>query len=188
MRLRICSVSAIAAAAALWLASGTQREKQVIAATVDGHPSPVAALEGHVAAHPEDAEATRALAQAYLEARQPGLAVALVEESPEAVRGDVRVGHVLARALVDAGRNPEALAAEKRVVAACRPAADGRGVAVAAAAAARGCDNVLLASAMRRVDILSELVSLGVNDTQAHPETSMVAYQNATREARVMVQ
>jgi hypothetical protein len=47
---------------------------------------------------------------------------------------------------------------------------------------------VLLAAAMRRTDILGQLVSLGVQDAQAHPEEAMVAYQNATREARVMVQ
>jgi hypothetical protein len=41
---------------------------------------------------------------------------------------------------------------------------------------------------MRRTDILHELVALGVEDAQAHPEMSLVAYQNATREARVMVQ
>jgi hypothetical protein len=82
---------------------------------------------------------------------------------------------------VDEGRNDEALAVERAVVAQCRPLADG-------ATAAVGCDPVLLASAMRRTDILRELVSLGVEDAQAHPETSLVAYQNATREARVMVQ
>jgi hypothetical protein len=51
-----------------------------------------------------------------------------------------------------------------------------------------GCDPVLLASAMRRADILRELVSMGVQDAQAHPEMSALAYQNATREARVVVQ
>jgi hypothetical protein len=41
---------------------------------------------------------------------------------------------------------------------------------------------------MRRADILRELVSLGVEDAEAHPEASLVAYQNATREARVAVE
>ena len=43
-------------------------------------------------------------------------------------------------------------------------------------------------TATRRADILRELVSLGVEDAQAHPEMSLVAYQNATREARIAVQ
>jgi hypothetical protein len=178
MGLRAYGVTVLAAAAALWVMSGTQREKPVLAAT---EPEAVRTLEVAAAAHPGNAEATRALAQAYLDARQPGLAVVLVEGAAPTVRDDVRVQHVYARALVDAGRNEEALAVEKGVVAACRPLAEG-------ASARPGCDPTLLASAMRRTDILSELVSLGVNDAQANPEISLVAYQNATREARVMVQ
>lgn len=178
MGLRAYGVTVLAAAAALWAMSGTQREKPVLAAS---EPEAVRVLEVAAAAHPGDVDANRALAQAYLDARQPGLAIVLVEGAAPAVRDDVRVQHVYARALVDAGRNQDALAVEKGVVAACRPIAEGM-------PAPRGCDNTLLAQAMRRTDILSELVSLGVSDAQANPEISLVAYQNATREARVMVQ
>jgi hypothetical protein len=178
MGLRAYGLAVVTAAAALWMMSGTQREKPVLAAA---EPEPVRALEAEVAANPNDADGVRQLAQAYLDARQPGLAVALVEEAAPGVKGDVRVQHVYARALVDEGRNSEALAVEKGVVAQCRPVAEG-------SSAAPGCDSVIFASAMRRADILSELVSLGVQDSQAHPEASLVAYQNATREARVMVQ
>lgn len=176
MGLRAYGVAVLAAAAALWAMSGTQREKPVLA-----EPDAVRVLEFNAAAHPDSVDATRALAQAYLDVRQPGLAVVLVEGSTRRVRGDVRVQHVYARALVDEGRNEEALAVERSVVAICHPIADG-------APSPAGCDSVLLASAMRRTDILRELVSLGVEDAQAHPEMSLVAYQNATREARVMVQ
>jgi hypothetical protein len=171
-------MAVLSAVAALWLLSGTQQEKPLLAAAA---PEVVRALEARVAGHPEDAAAMRALAQAYLDAHQPGLAVALVDGAPASALGDVRLQHVYARALVDQGRNDEALAIEKRVVAACRPLVDG-------AVAPAGCDPVLFASALRRADILGELVSLGVQDAQAHPEETMVAYQNATREARVMVQ
>ncbi|MGH7297302.1 MAG: hypothetical protein ACRELB_20360 [Polyangiaceae bacterium] len=178
MGLRAYGMTVLAATAVLWALSGTQREKPVLAATA---PAAVRALEADAAAHPANAEATRALAQAYLDARQPGLALVLVEGAAPAVRGDVRVQHVYARALIDEGRNDEALAVEQGVVASCRPVADG-------AAAPAGCDPVLLASAMRRTDILRELVSLGVEDAPAQPELSYIAYQNATREARVAVQ
>lgn len=178
MGLRANGVAVLAAAGILWAMSGTQREKPVLAGTA---PENIRRLEVDVAAHPADVEATRVLAQAYLDARQPGLAIVLVDGARPAVRGDVRVQHVYARALVDEGRNEDALAVERGVVAACRPLAEG-------APATAGCDSVLLASAMRRSDILRELVSLGVEDAQAHPEMSLVAYQNATREARVMVQ
>jgi hypothetical protein len=163
----------------LWAMSGTQREKPVLASTAA--PQAVEALEANAATDPGDVEATRALAQAYLDARQPGLALVLVEGARSAVRDDVRVQHVYARALVDEGRSGEALAVEQRVVTACRPVAEG-------SPGATGCDAFLLASAVRRADILRELVSLGVQDAQAHPELSYVAYQNATREVGVVVQ
>jgi hypothetical protein len=178
MALRACGVAVLSAAAALWLMSGTQRERSLLAATA---PDSVRLLEATVAAHPADAPALCALTQAYLDAHQPGLAVVLVESAPALARDDVRVQHAFARALVDQGRSDEALDVEKGVVSACRPLAEG-------SAAPAGCDPVLLASAIRRTAILRELVSLGVEDPLAHPEETRIAYQNATREARVMVQ
>jgi hypothetical protein len=88
MGLRAYGVTVLAAAGVLWAMSGTQREKPVLAAT---EPEAVRALEASAAAHPGDVEATRALAQAYLDARQPGLAVVLVEGARPAVHDDVRV-------------------------------------------------------------------------------------------------
>ena len=178
MELRAYAVAVLAAGAILWAMSGTQKEKPVVSAA---EPAGLRTLEMQAALHRADPDAQRALAQAYLDARQPGLAIVLVESAAPPVRTDVRVQHVYARALVDAGRNDEALTAENRVVAACGPALEGRPVAP-------GCDTVLLASALRRRDILGQLVALGVEDAQAHPEVSLVAYQNATREARVALQ
>ena len=178
MGLRAYGVAVLAAAGVLWAMSGTEREKPLLASTA---PDQVGALEAAAASRPDDLAARRALAQAYLDARQPGLAIVLVESAPPAVRADVRMQHVYGRALVDAGRNDEALTVESHVVATCRPLAEG-------GPAPDGCDPVLLASAMRRADILRELVSMGVQDAQAHPEMSALAYQNATREARVVVQ
>ncbi len=177
MGLQAYGVALLTATAALWLTSGTQREHPLLSETLPGQ---VRVLEAAVAVHPENAGTVAALAQAYLDARQPGLAVGLVEGAPALARDDVRLRHVYSRALVDQGRNDEALATENEVVRSCRPLAE-------AAVAPSGCDPVLLASAIRRIGILTELVSLGVKDAQAHPEQARVAYQNATREARVMV-
>jgi hypothetical protein len=187
MKAQACGFGLLAATGILWAMGGTQHEKPVLAATTS---ETVRALEVGAEMHPTDPEATRALAQAYLDARQPGMAVVLVEAARPEVRDRPRVEHVYARALVDAGRSDEALAVEERVVAACRPVVDGGSASerqMSLSAAAAGCDPVLLASATRRADILRELVSLGVKDAEAHPEASLVAYQNATREARVMV-
>jgi hypothetical protein len=167
---------------------GTQHEKPVLAASAS---ESVRALEASVESNPSDPEATRALAQAYLDVRQPGMAIVLVETARPEVKVRPWVQHAYARALVDAGRSDEALAIEEHVVATCSPVVDVGSSAerqMSLSAAAAGCDPVLLASATRRADILRELVSLGVKDAEAHPEASLVAYQNATREARVMVE
>jgi hypothetical protein len=162
----------------LWAMSATVGEESLVAADRAGA---LPALEATVAGHPGDAEATRALAQAYVDAHQPGLAVALVERAPGAVADDLRVRHAYARALVDEGRSDDALAAERSVLTACGPG-------VEAGTAAPGCDRVLFASALRRAGILEELVLLGVRDAQAHPEETLAAYRNATREARVIAE
>jgi hypothetical protein len=164
----------------LALTAGPQRERSLWAAEST---QSVRDLETAAATRTGDAEAVRALAQAYLDAGLPGLAVVLVERTSPPVRTDVRVRHIYARALLDAGRNEDALAEERAVLGECTPALSapaGRGHA--------GCDPVLFASAVRRAGILGELVSLGVEDAQAHPEETLLAYQNATREAHVMVQ
>jgi hypothetical protein len=178
MALRAYGAAVVVAGAGLWAMSSPEREQPVLAA---GAPEPLRALEASVASRPSDAGQTRALVQAYLDAHQPGLAIVLVEAAPPTVRADVRVEHALARALIDEGRNDEALDAEKRVLSDCRGLAEGN-------EGPPGCDAVLLVSALRRVDILRELLSRGIMDARAQPEASLVAYQNATREARVALQ
>lgn len=163
------SVAVLTAAAGLWLASGISHERPVLTATAA---QSIDKLEATVAAHPEDASALRELAQGYLEARSPGLAMSLIQRAPVSARADARVTHVYARALLDQGLAEEALAAEHRVLDVC---------------AAGSCETWLIASATRRADILHELVQLGVEDAQAHPEQSAIAYTNATREARLAV-
>jgi hypothetical protein len=173
-------VAGLAAASALLAASGVEREHALVAGPFA---EVVRDREARAAVRPGDPDAERALAQAYLDVEQPGLAVALLRDAV-AVDGDpasVRTRHLYSRALIEDGRGPEALAMEEGVVGACAPLAEGRH-------APSGCDAPLLASALRRVDILRELAALGVSDVRAHPEASFIAYQNATREVRVTVQ
>ncbi len=164
MSLRAWNVAVLAAALGLWLASGTQREKPVM---TQAKSDTVRVLENQVAAHPTDAKGVMALAQAYIDAQSPGLAVAVIEGSPTDVRANAKVDHLYARALVAQGRNQDALVAERRVLATC---------------STDSCDAFLIASATRRADILQELVNLGVEDSQAQPEASRIAYHNATRQ------
>jgi hypothetical protein len=172
--------------ATLWVLSGAQHEGLVLSGRADS----IRTLEAAVAANPASAEVTRRLAQAYLDARQPGLARVLLEAAPGEIRADLRIQHVLARALLDQGRSDLALDVEAGVVAACRPV-DGIGPSWARASVdglASSCDPVLFASAVRRTGVLREMVALGVTDALAHPEASLVAYENATREAHVRLE
>jgi len=178
MNVRGFGAAALLVACTVWIASGTQHEKPLMgpAATLA-----IRGLEEMTAMSPRDPEFTRRLAQMYVDERQPGLALALVEGASADVKDDVRVAHVYARALLDSGRNGDALAAERRVLAGCRSSVDGVFGGV-------GCDGALVACAVRRASILQEMIELGVNDVQAQPEMSLVAYQNATRQAHVSVQ
>jgi hypothetical protein len=177
MGMRGWNVAVLVAVAATWLASGTQRERPVVEDPARAHR--VAQLEAEVAANPADAAEVRQLAQAYLDTGASGLAVSVIESAPASTRGDARLEHAYARALVEQGRNQDALAAERSVITACMPDSHGN--------LTSGCDTWLIASATRRADILKELVNLGVEDAQAQPEASLVAYHNATREARVEI-
>ena len=172
--MRAFGVAVALAVGLLWATSGTQRERTLLASVTPPSLDQLRACEANAAAHPDDAEATRALAQAYLDGQQPGFALGIIEAAPAPTRGDPRTRHLEARALLELGRNDGALAAESRVVAAC-----------SAPANSAACTPVLVVSAQRRVAILEEMLALGVEDTRAHPEASLVAYQNATREARV---
>jgi hypothetical protein len=165
------NVAVLLAIGAIWFCGTTQREKRVVPSNGDQ----VALLEQGVAASPDDAAKLRELAQAYLDARQPGMALAVVERSPAIVRTEPTVEHIYARALLDQGRSADALAAEKRVLTRC------------ADPTAPSCPTHLIASATRRADILEQLVQLGVEDANAHPEASSLAYVNATRQVSLSV-
>ena len=172
MGLKGWNVAVLVAIGAIWFAGSTQREKRVVG---DGHTDRVALLEEQVAASPTDSPRVRELAQGYLDARQPGMALGTIERSPQSVRNEPVVEHLYARALLEQGRSADALAAERRVLARCAdPANDGLEVP--------GCSTYLIASATRRAEILEQLVTLGVEDANAHPEASRLAYHNATRQ------
>jgi hypothetical protein len=183
MGLKAWNGAVFAAVASLWLASGTQREKPVL---TEDQAVRVRALEAQVAETPSDSGAVRSLAQAYLDARAPGLALVTIESSPTTVRREPLLEHLYARALLDQGRAVDALAAEQRVLDRCAP---GLGGAIVSSewGTDSACSTWLLASATRRADILRQLVELGVDDANAHPEASAVAYHNATRQARLAV-
>jgi hypothetical protein len=181
VRLRASGIAVASVLALLWASGGTQRERPLLPTGPGTGPDRVRACEATAAAHPDNPDAARALAQAYLDASQPGLALGVLEALPPPLRADPRTEQLYGRALLDQGRNDAALTVEARVVALCMKVVDG----ASATPSGPGCDALLLASAVRRASILKELLALGVEDTRAQPDESFVAYQNATREARV---
>ena len=169
MGLKGWNVAVLLAIGVIWFAGSTQREKRVVG---DSHTDRVGLLEEQVAATPNDAARVRELAQAYLDARAPGMALASFEHAPAAIRVEPTVEHLYARALLDQGRSADALAAERRVLSRCAdPSSE-----------VPACSTYLIASATRRAEILEQLVTLGVEDANAHPEASSLAYHNATRQ------
>jgi hypothetical protein len=176
MSARTCGIGVAIGVAALWMLGGTQHSGSVLS----GQTESTRVLEARAAAQPGNPEAIRRLAQAYLDAGQPGLARVLLGAAPDSVQADVRAKHVLARALLEEGRSDLALDLETRVIAACHPSES--------AGLAPSCDPVLYASAVRRAGILREVVAMGVRDVLQHPEASLIAYENATREARIRLE
>ncbi|HVH40922.1 MAG TPA: hypothetical protein VM925_01225 [Labilithrix sp.] len=171
------NIAVLVAIGAIWFCGTTQREKPVVGdSSSSSGRGRVGALETRAAAYPTDTTALRELAQAYLDVHQPGLAVGAIERAAPAVRTEPTVEHLYARALLDQGRSADALAAEKRVLAAC-----------ADPSIQTPCSTWLIASATRRAEIVDQLVQLGVEDANAHPEASSLAYHNATRQVSLAV-
>ena len=174
------NVAVLFAIGAIWFCGTTQREKPVVA---DSHTGPVSTAttlekqEKKAAASPNDPVALRELAQGYLDARQPGMAIGVIERATSQVRAEPTVDHLYARALLEQGRSADALAAEKRVLTACAdPSVE-----------APTCSTWLIASATRRAEIIEQLVQLGIEDANAQPEASSLAYHNATRQVSLSV-
>jgi len=168
------NVAILVAIGAIWFCGTTQREKPVLGELSTGK---VGLLESKAATAPTDPVALRELAQAYLDSRNPGMAIGVIERAAPAVRAEPMVDHLYARALLDQGRSADALAAERRVLARCAdPSVD-----------VPACSTWLIASATRRSEIIEQLVQLGVEDTNAQPEASSIAYHNATRSVSLSV-
>ncbi len=176
MELRTVNAVLLMGVGTLVLASGTQHEHPVLS---EGRGQIVGSLEADYASH-KDAPTLAKLAQGYVDAEASGYAVSVIESSPLELQHTPLVQHSYARALLDSGRAQDALAAERRTLDMCAASVESNNQTQA-------CDTWLIASATRRADIIQQLVDLGVEDAQAHPEQSAIAYQNATREAHLVI-
>jgi hypothetical protein len=154
--------------AALWMMGATQHERRLIGH--DAERSRLSALEHASAIAPSTHTALLALAEGYLDARQPGMAVGAIERAASTLRAAPELEHVYARALFAEGRATDALRVERRVVVACRERPRDA-----------PCSESLQAQSARRIAMLEKLEAFGIEDAPQHPRATHLAYVAATR-------
>jgi hypothetical protein len=124
------------------------------------------------AAHAPTARSVVALANAYLDRDQPGLASAVLEKAPRDVLSRPEVAEVLARALFHRGRAREALAVARDANEACADSST--------------CAPWLLGKTSRQVAFFEQIVAAGIDDPQADPEGTRSAYERSAHEVRLV--
>jgi len=129
-------------------------------------------LETRAALTPASVSTVAALAGAYLDRDQPGLATAVIEKSPRQVRERPEVAHLYARALFHRGRAREALAVARDAGEACGDTAS--------------CPTWLLAKTARQVAFFEQVVAAGIDDPQDDPTATRAAYERSTHEVRLV--
>jgi hypothetical protein len=134
----------------------------------------VAQLEVAAAREPS-AHAVRALAAAYLDRNEPGLASAALGRVATEDRHDPALGYLEARALYAQGHASEALAVLSGVERTCAAGAD-----------AAACPAWLVAKTSRQVAFLRALGEAGVEDPARAPEAALAALERSRRQSRVV--
>ena len=130
-------------------------------------------LEARAALAPANAPTVAALAGAYLDRDQPGLATAVIEKAPQAVRETPSVAYLHARALFHRGRAREALAVARDASETCggdTPA----------------CPAWLVAKTAGQVAFFEHVVAAGIDDPEDAPTATRAAYERSTHEVRLV--
>ena len=130
-------------------------------------PVDLAALESAAALAPT-VDSVVALASAYVDRGQPGLASAVIDKAPRAIQLDPRVADVSARALFHRGRARQALATVEDALDACD-------------ADAVVCRSWQVAKARRPAAFLQEVVAAGIEDPMTDPAAVRAAYERSTQ-------
>jgi predicted Zn-dependent protease len=129
-------------------------------------------LEGQAARTPANAPSVAALATAYLDRDQPGLATAVIEKAPRQVRERPEVAVLYARALFHRGHTREALAVARDAGDLC--------------ADSPSCPTWLVAKTARQVAFLEQVVAAGIDDPLDDPGATRAAYERSAREVRLV--
>lgn len=122
------------------------------------------------AAHAPDASSVAALAGAYLDREQPGLATAVIERAPREVQAQPEVAAQQARALFHRGRVREALAVAREASDAC----------------SASCPAWVQAKTARQLAFLEQMVAAGIDDPATDPAATRAAYERSKHEVRVV--
>lgn len=176
MRLALLISNGVVLGAIAWMAAfgaGEQRASELFpqkeAAGVA--PADFQGLEASAAQAPTP-RAVIALANAYLDRDQPGLASAVLEKAPREMLGRPDVAEVLARALFHRGRAREALAVARSANETCVDSPS--------------CAPWLVGKTSRQVAFFEQVVAAGIDDPQADPEGTRVAYERSSHEVRLI--
>jgi len=129
-------------------------------------------LESRAAQAPASAKSVAALATAYLEREQPGLASAVIEKAPREVREQPEVAVLYARALFHRGRTRDALAVARDAGDAC--------------ADSPSCPTWLVAKTARQVAFFEQVVAAGIDDPLDDLRGTRAAYERSAREVRIV--
>lgn len=180
MRWRVLITNGIVLAGIGWMvAMGTSKEEAKVLpplrSTAEFKATDISALETNASFSPTR-ENVAALAVAYLERDQPGLASAVIEKAPAEVRSRPEVAHLHARALFLRGRPREALTTAKEALDGC----------ASADAGASRCPSWLVAKTARQVAFFHEVVDAGIEDPVADPAGTKAAYERSAREVRLV--
>jgi hypothetical protein len=178
MRVRFLVVNGLVLGGIAWMAAfgGMEVRAAQVLPHDGGNLAAVAELdqlEARAARSP-DAASVAALASAYLDREQPGLATAVIENAPRAVRERPEVAHLEARALFHRGHAREALAVARDASDAC------------AESAGPACPAWLVAKTARQVAFFEQVVAAGIDDPQASPAATRAAYERSAHEVRLV--
>lgn len=176
MRVRFLVANGLVLGGIAWMAAFGGMEVRATQVLPHGSSSLAAvaeldALEARVA-HAPDTASVAALAGAYLDREQPGLATAVIEKAPRAVRERPEVAAVQARALFQRGHAREALAVAREASDACSDATS--------------CPAWLMAKTARQVAFLEQVVAAGIDDPQQNPAATRAAYERSTHAVRIV--
>jgi hypothetical protein len=137
----------------------------------DAAPADFQGLEARAALAPSTASVA-ALAGAYLDRGQPGLATAVIENAPREMQQRPEIAQLHARALFHRGHVRDALAVARDASESCSDSAT--------------CAPWLVAKTTRQVAFFEQVVAAGIEDPISNPDATLAAYDRSSHEVRLV--